>query len=650
MRTAFLILGFAGLASAAEVSVTPTAQYVTVRGDEDKFREDQWTNDGWTGGGDATLRQDIGKDATLDFSGGGIVNEEDYRLSLDITKKDLGFVRAGWTNYRHYFDSTGGFFKSFSTPAFTLSGDRHLDIGNIFVDVGLTLPNLPRITLGYERQYREGDKSLLEWGSVTEAGETRKIFPSTKNIDEHTDIFKVSIEHEVKGIRLADQFRYEHYNTDNTRADGSVDLDTSVRQTVTVHEEYKHDAFFNTFLMDSRIKDHIYWSLGYLYTTLSGDGALDVVTTPTTGPLDRNWATRVIDVDTESHVVNLNTMLGPYRGLSIYAGLQAEKTDSDGFTDALLANGLAAATTNLINSSNDKRSLEEMLGARYTKIPFTTLYAEGRLTEQQIDLTERQTVDAAPDIARKTDTDIFRQDYRVGFNTSPWRRVNLAGRYRYALYQNDYEHEVDIESGYPAFITAQDFTTEEVMGKLTVRPVSILSVSLQYQLVATDIKTGTAAIPLIAPKGSRLSGNYDASIYSAIVTVTPLSRLFLAGLFSFQDTRTSTLGNDTPAVIAYKGNVYTIVGTAGYALDNKTDVTVEYSYSRSDNFRDNSADGLPLGIDYQRHALVAGINRRFTKNFEARLRYGWYEYNESSTGGINKYVAQLASATCAVRF
>ncbi len=639
MKTALLIIGFASLvshalsvASAAEISVTPEGQYVTVKGDEEKFREYNWGNDGWTEGGAATLHQDLGKDTKLDFEGRGVLNDEDYRLSLEITKKDLGFVRAGWTTYRRYFDSTGGFFKPFSTPAFTLPGDRHLDVGNIYVDIGLRLPDVPKITLGYERQYRDGQKSLLEWGSVTEGTETRKIFPSSKDIDEHTDIFKFSIEHEIKGVQLADRFRYERYDADNTR----IDLDAG--KNVTIRENYHHDAYFNTFLMDSHVKDHIYWSLGYLFTTLDGKGDFTVATPPPVGPFDKNWVTRVIDVGIDSHVLNVNAMFGPYRGLTIYAGVQAEKTESDGFTDALLTTG-SSTLTNVINTSNDKSSLEETFGLRYTKIPHTTLYAEARLTEQQIDLNERDA-----QFRRQTDSDIFRQDYRVGFNTAPFRRVTFSGRYRYTLNQNDYDHEVDTLAGYPGFITMQDFKTEEVMGKVTVRPCAQFSASLQYQLVTTDIKTGTASVPLLAPGGSRYSGNYDANIYSVSATVTPFSRLYVTGLFSFQDTRTLT------EIAEYKGNVYTAVGTAGFVLDNKSDITLEYSYSRSDNFTDTSANSLPLGIDYQRHGLIAGISRKFTKNVEARLRYGWYDYNESSTGGINNYIAHLTSASCTVRF
>lgn len=632
-----------------DVSITPAGQYVTVRGDQDAYRADHWGSDGWTYGVEsATLHQELGKDTSLDFEGRGIVNAGDFKLALDITKKDVGFVRAGFTQYRQYFDTTGGFYKPFSVQSFSLPGDWYLDVGKIYADIGLTLPNLPKLTLGYERDYRDGKESLLEWGSVTEGSTTRKIFPSYQDINEHVDIFKLGVEHDIKNVHLDNQFRYEYYRNDTDKKDGSVNLNTSASKTVTVREEYHHDAFYNTFRMDSYLNNKVYWSMGYLFTTLRGEGGLDVVTPPPLGPFDKNWATRVVDNNLNSHLVNLNTMFGPYAGLTFYAGLQLEQTDTDGFTDALLTEGVAATTTNRIHSSNNKQSLQETAGVRYTKIPFTTLYAEARLTEQDNNLSERETEDGAPDFNRQTDTWVMRQDYRVGFNTSPMRRVSLSGQYRYSFYHNDYNNDVDTTVGYPAFITLQDFETDEVTARLTLRPCSRFTVGLSYRYVDTEITTSTDAVPLLAPGGELTSGRYRANIYSVSGTVTPMARLYLTGLFSLQDTRTTSFYNGNPSVVSYYGNVYSVVGTAGYALDKKTDVNVEYSYSCAENTQNNAADGLPLGINNQRQGVIAGVSRKFTDNIIGRVRYGWYQYNEY--GGASDYTAQLFSANCTVRF
>ena len=48
--------------------------------------------------------------------------------------------------------------------------------------------------------------------------------------------------------------------------------------------------------------------------------------------------------------------------------------------------------------------------------------------------------------------------------------------------------------------------------------------------------------------------------------------------------------------------------------------------------------------------MHAGLTRQISSNVVAHLRYGFYSYDESSTGGYNNYVAHLASASCSVRF
>ena len=640
------------------VTVTPMAQYVTVRGDAAKFREDWGIKDGWTGGiEDATYHQKLGKDWQLNLQGRAIFDAEDYRLRLEIVNPNVGFVRAGFTEFRTYYDDNGGFFRSFTPSSFQLGRDMFVRNGDIFFETGLTLPNLPKLTLGYERQFQDGGKSLLEWGPVTQGATTRNIFPSFKQPTETTDIIKLGVEHDITSVHIADQFRFEHFHQDTTRFDAATNLVSGGAQTVAIHEDYRHDSFYNTFHMDQHVNDKVYWSMGYMFTTLEGGGNLAVNTQPFTTPFANDWRAQAIAVDLDSHVVNLNTMFGPFAGLSLCAGLQAERTSGNGFSDALLTAIAGTGTTNapsaLILSTTDKDSLEETFGMRYTKIPFTTLYTEGKWIEQQINLGERETGDPATAFTRRTDTDIFRQDYTVGFNTAPIPRVTLAGRYRHSIYQNDYEHEVDTgvsALGYPAFITGQDFIEDEIMTKLTLHPCRYFNMAFKYQKLATDIKTTTESVPLLARGGELLSGNFDANIYSVSATVTPITRLYLTGLFSLQDTRTIAFANGNPAVIPYHGNVWTAMGTAGYALDNKTDVNVEYTYSRTDNSTVNASAGLPLGLSDQRTGLLVGLTRRISNNVMARVRYGFYNYNDRSGGGIDNYTAHLASASCTVRF
>ena len=287
---------------------------------------------------------------------------------------------------------------------------------------------------------------------------------------------------------------------------------------------------------------------------------------------------------------------------------------------------------------------------RYTKIPYTTCYVEGRWDEEQIDLDEAETQNGASSLALDSNETTFRQDYRAGFNTAPIPRVTLAGRYRYYLDHGDYDYDTDTVTGYPGFITAQSFTTDEAMGKLTLRPCSRFSTSFTYQRVSTDIRTSTEAVPLITPGGTLQSGDYDANIYSVSATVTPLSRWYLTGYFSLQDTRTTSFANHDPSVITYRGNVYTVMATTGM---RSTTRPISRSNTATHGRTTSPTTLRPAcrsGLYFQRHAVLAGVSRKISKNVVAHLHYGFYSYDESSTGGYNNYIANLASASCTVHF
>src|SRR5262249_49725996 len=146
--------------------------------------------------------------------------------------------------------------------------------------------------------------------------------------------------------------------------------------------------------------------------------------------------------------------------------------------------------------------------------------------------------------------------------------------------------------------------------------------SLTYKLVATDYHTTTDPIPAGAipefpavgvPAGRVHAGNYDAHVGSLNATVTPLARLYFSGTFSYQHARTTTDRNLDPAIETYKGDVISVLANVTYIVDDATDVYANYSFSRADFSQHNAAAGLPLGIEYDLHALQAGVRRKFSQ-------------------------------------
>jgi hypothetical protein len=641
-----------GALDTAEINLSPSVSGVFVDGDDNKFREDWWMQEGLQGGVDNfSLHRSLPNDTTVEAQGRAIVPEEDYRLDLRIDRKDFGYVRAGYSEYRKYFDDTGNFFRSFDNSSFDLGKDLHLDVGKIFIEAGLTLPKKPKLVVGYEHRFKDGEKSLLEWGSVTEGGVTRKLFPSFKEIDEKLDAIRVEISHDIANVSLGDEFRYEYYRIDTKRHEQELNIDTSVSETVAVDEDYEHDAFFNTFHAETHLNDTTFLSLGYLFTTLDGDASFRMATLPFDERFDKNWFSNAIDLDQDVHIVNANAILGPYRDLTIYLGLQGESLEREGDTDAILNEinfaGTEVSPEAVIDSEEDRWGLEETVGVRYTGLPRTTLYAEGRWTQQDIDLTETELEDGALELDRDTDTRVRRQRYSIGFNSSPLARTMVAARYRRKYRSNDYDHRADnTANAYSAFITDQDIKSDEVMVKVSFQPVPRIRASLQYQLVAMDIDTDEDT----APPSSVHTTDYDANIYTASVTATPYAGLFLTGMVSYQDVQLETVDLANAPVTTYEGDVLSLTASAGLAIDPSTDLNVQYTYTLSENFEDISDVGLPLGVENQRHAVLANLIRRITDTFSVKLRYGFYSYDDDAGDGSDNYTAHLVGAICKLAF
>ena len=107
----------------------------------------------------------------------------------------------------------------------------------------------------------------------------------------------------------------------------------------------------------------------------------------------------------------------------------------------------------------------------------------------------------------------------------------------------------------------------------------------------------------------------------------------------------SPAANGSPSVAPYEGNIYSVIASGSYVLNQKTDLTASYSFSMADFAQNNFADGLPLGIKYQQHAVHVGIKRQIGKGKSLGLQYSFYHYDEPSSGGFNNFNAHAVFAT-----
>jgi hypothetical protein len=654
--------GASNVTSETELTLATAAGWMGVSGDRNKFRELEGIREGWSGGIEQfSMREQLGLNRKFSVEGRVLFDQRDARLRLTYEKTGFGFVRVGVEQWPRYYDDTGGYYRPALIPSFNLDRNLHLDHDRAWIDFGLTLPHWPQLVLGYEYQSKDGTESTLQWGLV---GGERSYYPSPKTINEDTHIVKLDVTHDWRGWHIEDSARLEFYDLKSSRDNATaVSLGPLPDTLERAQERNRHVQGVNTVTFEREIRGWWLLSGGYLFSKFNGDARLNQTTLdssylPVPGKF---WNTDDITLRRDAHVFSVANLFTPAEKLSVTVAVQSDWTHQEGFGVVRLDEGdpyapgpdfLAPATA---DSNLDKQKTMENAGLRFTGIARTVLFAEARFEQERIGHFEKLEGDVHEQFLRDTDATNDRLDWRAGFNASPWNWFSFTAHYRGRNSDSDYDHNDDfsLESdgdGYSAFITAREIRGNEILAKVVLRPRTWLKTTFTCEREISDFDTTTDPIGGITPGARHHAGEYEADIYSANVTLTPFQRVYFSGALSYGDTRTIAARNENPSVTDYRGHTWSALGSVNAILNARTDFQVVYSFSCADFAQDNFADGLPLGIDFTRHSLVAGVSRKLSERVTTGLRYAFYRYDEPTSGGGNDYTAHGVFATLTLKW
>lgn len=648
-----------------DFSVAPAIRAISVSGNEARFREHTGLRPGVSGGAaNFSYTQQLDADTQFSLAGRAMAREEDYAVKLSLDRRDVGFVRAEFEQWRRYSDDTGGYYMPFGTPGFRLGRDLFMDGGRAALDVGLTLPDWPQVTLGYEYQFRDGVQSTLHWGDSTQSGVTRNIYPALRFVDEQTHIFKLDLEHDWRGTHIENSARVEFYDLSTRKeqaAPGSAFGGTVTPSTfVLVREQASHWQGQNALRLERQLRDWLFGSAGYLYSRLEGDAGfqMSTLTAAGGGAFGEQWFANQILLDRESHLFSASALAGPWANLAFSAAVQSEWTRQTGLGDENLRLGNPAVpflftVPITVSSQLDTHAATEQFGLRYTGVPHTALFAEGRFQQEARGTFERQTGGAEP-FLRRTDADADAKEFRAGWHSSPWVGVTFSASYKHHERRTDYANsEYVIAPGggpYPGFLRQRASTGDEVDVRLAWRAVSWWQMNIGYRLAATDYVTATDALAGITPGGAVFAANHDAHTWSMGHTLTPFRRWTLNISASYTDSRASSAQNGVNFVVPWRGGIVSAQGGATFAWTATTDLRLSHSYSRADYAQNNSAGGLPAGLEYDHHSLQAGLTTRLKRGATMNLQYGFHRYAEPTGGNIYDYTAHSILGTLSMKW
>jgi hypothetical protein len=641
---------------AFQIDFAPTLRAFDVSGNKQKFREIQGAREGLSEGLDKfSITEQIDPRTRISLDGRVIVPNQDFDFKLALSKDDVGFIHAGFNQWRKYYATDGGFDPAVTPSQFNLNQDLHVDSGRAWVELGLELPRWPQIVLGYEYQYRLGTESTLDWGFAN----GKDIYPSLQSLDERTHIVKLDVTKNLGDWRLENVARIEIYSEKNSGLESAILLGGATpNETIHTHDDYHHVQGMDTFTVERQIREWWFLNGGFYYSYLSGSDFFNQITAIPAFSFNRVLSSQQITLNRESEIFSVANLFSPLDYLTLSVGTQNEWTREHGFSESVpdfTFGGTLPASSGL-----DEFKASQNANFRFTKIPFSVVFGDAQFSEDYYRISQAED---PPKFQRETDASKLRHDLKAGFSTSPWRWADLTAQYERQASDTDYRQLKDLfngasapTNGYPGFILGRRITSDQFETKLVLRPATWLKTTLTYQLASTDYTSRTdPAIDFftgqpVSDGGFIADGHYDLHTYGISATVTPWRQLYITSAFTYSHSRAKTAANHDPSIAPYEGDIFTVYTTATYAVNDKTGVQLAYNFSHSNYAQNNGTAGVPAGLDYTRNDLIAGLTRKFTKSLAGAVHYEFSQYLEPSIGHINDFTAHGIFATVSYRW
>ena len=638
---------------------------------------------------DLHFEQDVGKRGLFTLDGRAIYDNHDYSVRLGLSQPDKGFVRAGYREYRTWYDGSGGFFPRNDQWFEARDQELAIDRKEVFFEAGLRIPDIPELTLRYSYQTREGDKDSTIWGesNLTGGFGSRAIVPSFWKIDEKRHTLDLDATHTLGKTEIGIGVRYEHFDNENSRnmrrRPGELTplpptLPAGPSRYLTQHDRLEGDVFNIHASTETRFSEKLRLTTGGAFTTMDTDMAGSRIYgagyDPIYDPLfarrqqrDEGFLGLHGGSTLKQYVGNINLMWTPFDNFVVVPGLRFEKQDLDSESEFIETNvgappALPSTQEDLAaRSDRDILDVAESIEFRYTGLTNWVLYARGNWMQGQGDLQEIESVgpptNRVNDLLRDTDFDRSIQKYTVGANWYPLRNLNMGFQYYHKIRNEDYDHTDDTTTNrtgnaYPAFLRAHDFTTDDANFRITWRPWRNLTLISRYDFQFSTIDTQGERTNVLDQVES---GKITSHIFSQSISWMPWHRLYLQANISYALDETDTpadqaLGGVTNVVPDLRNNYWNLGANVGFAVDNKSDLQVNYTYYLADNYVDNSQWSQPYGADVEEHGTTVSFIRRFTSRIRWSLTYGFFNHNDYTSGGHNNYDAHLVYSTLRIMF
>lgn len=479
---------------------------------------------------------------------------------------------------------------------------------------------------------------------------------------------------------------------------------------VTQNEINKVDLYEGHGIVIARPTDTFWITAGYSYTSLGSDvGGSRIIgthynasfgeTVPTLQSNDHEFLNLAGTSQVDESIFNANAFWMPFKDLSAILGFRYTNTNNQSDTTFIDSNRRALPLTpRSADTAADLNNLAERFELRYTGIKNWLFYAEAEWEEEYGQIHEHEVVGVngpgnpprslADAGSMNKDTSLLEQKYTVGANWYATDRLSLSGQYyhKIAEFNNNFNTELISPGTVPPVNGAernqrlidQDWHTDDVNLRLTFNPhlpekFGTLSFVSRYDFMQTTIWGKWAISPEGAGTGltntyldEMQTGKITSNSITESLTYSPLARLYLQATVSYVLNQTDTPANgfnlievggnattprySSPTVVNFRNDYWTATGSAGYALDDKTNLTADYIFYRATDYRNNDKVALPYGAGALEQTVSASISRQLNKHMNLMLRYSYFFYYDQTSGDHNSYEAHSIYSSLQYKF
>lgn len=680
-------LGLASVLAAAEKKEAPlenyidfSAGYVGNDGSDPAFQKALQRSAGVAGGIESLYyTKALSDETTLVLKGKALFGENDYLFDLAITKENAGYLKLGYREYRVWYNGMGGYLPLGGFTRKLYDEDLAIDRANLWFEVGYKAEDKPALSLRYDLFTRKGTKDSLSWGETGQAINTsnlRAVLPSFWRIDEkrHQVVADVSKKGEQIGWALGARVDKGDYT--NTRNERRRAGETGTDRKVTQKEGQDYDLFQVRGSYENKIHEKLLVTTAVarttIDTTLSGSRIYGQDYDPVYDAAFLNRQQRDEgfyglhgESEMKQTIGTISARYEPKEHVVIVPSFRFEKIDWSNkvdFEETNFGAGPAFAPVNdevAADSEKDWKVIAESLEVRYSGLKNISLNFKGEWSKSEGDLSESRILEpgtALQSISIDRDTNFERTSHKYAATANWYARpgTTIAVQYYYKLRLNDFrstrDNTVSTSDRYPAYVANQDFETNDFNVRLSTRLAANLRSVTRYDYQQTKINTQDVGLPM----GE--SGKLTSHILAQSLSWSPLARWYVQGTANLVWDQLTTpavyvTGNAANLVKNSDANYTSFSLGSGYALDDQSDLYVDYSHTKSkDSYVDNSSRTVPYGSALEMQQAAVTWTRKLDRRTSVSLKYAYAKSDDDVAGGYADYEAHLVYGKVQYRF